>query len=169
MELLQELLPNSLTSYPTIYNNHSPATAPHLSPQPIYSTPSSQIIPTPVTPQSEALSCAISSPFSHTFNISLFYLTTSPNINSFLDKFSLFIPTITSNTIILGDFNIPTYDPVLKKLLTSFKLVQHVTSPTHVHVNTLNIIIFPKTNKIVTDHSIGPIFSDHYLIFIALR
>ena len=58
---------------------------------------------------SEALSCAISSHFSHTYNISLFYRHTSPNINLFLDEFSLFLPTITSNTIILGDFNIPTH------------------------------------------------------------
>ena len=56
----------------------------------------------------------------------------------------------------------------LNKLLTSFNLVQHVTSPTHVHGNTLDLIIYPKTNKIVTDHSIGPLFSDHFLIFLTL-
>ena len=45
----------------------------------------------------------------------------------------------------------------LNKLLTSFNLVQQVTSPTHVHGNTLDLIISPKTNKIVitipSDHS----------------
>ena len=56
----------------------------------------------------------------------------------------------------------------LNKLLTSFNLVQHVTFPTHVHGNTLDLIISPKTNKIVTDHSIGPLFSDHFLIFLTL-
>ena len=50
---------------------------------------------------SEALSCAISSPFYRTFIISIFYRHTSPNINLFLDEFSLFLPTIFSNTIIL--------------------------------------------------------------------
>ena len=56
----------------------------------------------------------------------------------------------------------------LNKLLTSFNLVQHITFPTHVHGNTLYLIISPKTNKIVTDHSIGPLFSDHFLIFLTL-
>ena len=119
---------------------------------------------------SEALSCAISSPFSRTFNISLFYRPTSPTINSFLDEFSVFLPTITSNTIILGDFKIsnPPMILSLNKLITSFILVQHITSPTHVHGNTLDLIISPKTNKIVTDHSIGPLLSDHFLIFLTL-
>ena len=132
---------------------------------------------------SEDLSYAINSPFSRTFNISFFHSPTSSTINSFLDEFNLFIPTINSNTIILGDFNIPNtpmiygsiasmdpYDPLqsLNKLLTSFNLIQHVTSPTHVHGNALYLIISPKTNKIVTDHSIGPLFSDYFLIFHTL-
>ena len=119
---------------------------------------------------SEALSCIINSPFSRTFNIFLFYRPTSPTINSFLDEFSQFLPTITPNTIILGNFDIPNRPMIqsLNKLLTSFNLVQHVTSPTHVHGNTLYLIISPKTNNIVTDHSIGQLFSDHFLIFLTL-
>ena len=105
---------------------------------------------------SEALSCAISSPFSRTFNTTHFYHPPSPNINSFFDEFSLFLPTIIYNTIILGDFNIPNPPMIqsLNKLLTSFNLVQHVTFTTHVHGNSLYLIISPKTFKIVTDHSI---------------
>ena len=119
---------------------------------------------------SEALSCPISSPFSRTFNISLFYHPISPNINSFLDEFSLFLLTITSNTIILGDFNIPNPHMInsLNTFLTSFYLVQHV-SFRHVHGNTLDLIISPKTNKIITEHSIGPLFSYHFLIFLTLN
>ena len=49
----------------------------------------------------------------------------------------------------------------LNKLFTSLNLVKHVTSPTHVHGNTLDLIISPKTNKIVTEHSIEPLFSDY--------
>ena len=99
---------------------------------------------------------ALSSPYSRTFNISLFYRPTSPNINLFLDGFSLFLHTITSNTTILGDFNIPNPPMIqsLNKLLTSFNILQHITFPTHVYGNTLDLIITPKTNKIVTDHSI---------------
>ena len=68
------------------------------------------------------------------------------------------------------DFNIPNQPMIqsLNKLLTSFNRIQHVT-PTHVHGNTLYLIISSKTNKIVTDHSIGPLFSDHFLIFLTLN
>ena len=51
---------------------------------------------------SEALSCAISSPFSRAFN-TLFYRPPSPSIDPFLDEFRLFLHTISPNTIILGD------------------------------------------------------------------
>ena len=114
---------------------------------------------------SEALICAISSPFSRTFNISLFYCPTSPNINLILYEFSLFLPTITSNIIILGDFNIPN-PPMIQSVntfLTSFDLVQHVTSPTHVHGNTLDHIFSPKLIKLSltlpTEHSSPTTFS----------
>ena len=62
----------------------------------------------------------------------------------------------------------PSMIQFLNKLLTSFNLVQHVTSSTHVHGNTLDLIISPKTNKMFTDHSFGPLFSDHFLIFLTL-
>ena len=92
---------------------------------------------------SEALSCVISSPFSRTFNTTLFYRPPSPSIDPFLDEFRLFLHTISPNTIILGDFNFP--DPPstrsLNTLLTSFNLIQHVTSPTHVQGNILDLII----------------------------
>ena len=39
---------------------------------------------------SEALSCAISSPFSRTFNTTLFYRPPSPSIDTFLDEFRLY-------------------------------------------------------------------------------
>ena len=80
---------------------------------------------------SEALSCAISSPFSRTFNISLFYRPPSPSINLFLDEFRLFLHSISPTTIILGDFNIPNPPMTLSlnKLLHSFNLTQHITSP----------------------------------------
>ena len=120
---------------------------------------------------SEALSCAISSPFSRTFNISLFYRPPSPSINLFLDEFRLFLHSISPTTIIQGDFNIPNPPMTLSlnKLLHSFNLTQHITSPTHVHGNTLDLIISPKSSNIITDHSIGPPFSDHFLILLILN
>ena len=119
---------------------------------------------------SEALSCAISSPFSRTFNTTLFYRPPSPSIDPFLDEFRLFLHTISPNTIILGDFNFPNPPSTrsLNNLLTSFNLIQHVTSPTHVQGNILNLIISPKTNKIITKLTVGPPFSDHFIILLNL-
>ena len=63
----------------------------------------------PISPitNSEALSYANSSPFSSTFNTTLFYRPTSPSIDPFLDEFRIFLHTISPNTIILGDLNFP--------------------------------------------------------------
>ena len=119
---------------------------------------------------SEALSCAISSPFSRTFNTTLFYRPPSPSIDPFLDEFRLFLHTISPNTIILGDINFPNPPTIrsLNNILTSFNLIQHVTSPTHVQGNILDLIISPKTNKIITNLTIGPPFSDHFIILLNL-
>ena len=108
---------------------------------------------------SEALICAISITVSYIHYFPFFYIPTSPNINSFIDEFSLFLPTITSITIILGGYNIPNPPMIqsLNKYRTTFNLVQHITSPTHIHGNTLDLIITSKTNKssliIPSDHS----------------
>ena len=117
---------------------------------------------------SEALSYAISSPLSRTVNTTLFYRP--PSIDPFLDEFRLFLHTISPNTIKLGDFNFPGPPSTrsLNNLLTSFNLIQHVTSPTHVQGNILDLIIPPKTNKIITDITIGPPFSDHFIILLNL-
>ena len=95
---------------------------------------------------SEAISCAISSPFSRAFNTTLFYRPPSPSIDPFLDEFRLFLHTISPNTIILGDFNFPNPPSIrsLNNLLTSFNLIQHITSPTHVQGNILDLIISPQ-------------------------
>ena len=119
---------------------------------------------------SETLSCAISLPFSRTFNTTLFYRHPSLSIDPFLDEFRLFLHTISPNTIILGDFNFPNPHSIrsLNNLLTSFNLIQHVTSPTHVQGNILDLIISPKPNKIITNLTIGPPFSDHFIILLNL-
>ena len=87
-----------------------------------------------------------------------------------LSSFIYYYIYIYYTTIILGDFNIP--DPPttrsLNNLLTSVNLIQHVTSPTHVQGNILDLIISPKTNKIITNLTIGPPFSDHFIILLNL-
>ena len=75
-----------------------------------------------------------------------------------------------NSAIILGNlkFPNPTSTRSLNNLLTSFNLIQHVTSPTHVQGNILDLIISPKTNKITTYLTIGPPFSDHFIILLNL-
>ena len=119
---------------------------------------------------SEALSYAIISPFSRTFNTTLFYRSPSPSIDSFLDEFRLFLHTISPNNIILGAFNFPNPPSTrsLNNLFTSVNLIQHVTSPTHVQGNILDLIISTKTNKIITNLTIRPPFSEHFIILLNL-
>ena len=40
------------------------------------------------------------------------------------------------------------------------------SSSTYVHGNTFDLIMSSNTNNIVTNHSIGPIFSDFFFIFL---
>ena len=54
---------------------------------------------------SEAISCANSSKFAGTLNVSLYYRPASNTISSFLDELALLLPNISSNTILLEDFN----------------------------------------------------------------
>ena len=62
----------------------------------------------------------------------------------------------------------PTYDTVRKYISHLIRPCTTRHLPTHVHGNTLDHIFSPKTNKIVTDHSIGTLYSDHFLIFLIL-
>ena len=55
----------------------------------------------------------------------------------------------------------------LADLLTNFNLMQHVAFQIRDRGNILYLIIFHASNNIVSNHSIGPLFSDH-LIFLTL-
>ena len=75
------------------------------------------------------------------------------------------------HTLLLGDFNIPYLsqdDHTLTNLLTNFNIMQHVTFPTHDRDNILDLIISHTSNKIVSNHSIGPFFADHFALLFNL-
>ena len=75
------------------------------------------------------LAVPFSSPYARTFNVSLFYRPPSNTILPFLEELALFLPSISNNTILLGDFNIPTLPQVdhpFIDLPTNFNLIQHV-------------------------------------------
>ena len=56
---------------------------------------------------SESLSYDISSKFFRTFNVTLFYRPPSNTMIPFPNKHIIFLTKISSNTILLGDFNMP--------------------------------------------------------------
>ena len=49
--------------------------------------------------------------------------------------------------------------------MDSFNFVQHITSPTHIEGNTLDLIISHVHSNFTNSHSINNLFSDHHLVF----
>ena len=107
---------------------------------------------------SESLTCSISPPRSHTFNIALFYRPPSISITSFIDEFRSFALQISPNTIVLGDFNIPLINTFssFTEVISHCNLTQHIDFPTHESGNTLDLLISPKICSLISSHHIGP-------------
>ncbi|ESO12360.1 hypothetical protein HELRODRAFT_158869 [Helobdella robusta] len=71
--------------------------------------------------------------------------------------------------IICGDFNAPPplfgIDHHLSSLLESFYLTQHVSSSTHVHGNSLDLVITHTNNNVVDNLTVNDcVFSDHNIV-----
>ena len=77
-------------------------------------------------------------------------------------------------TIIAGDFNFH-FDDVtksepLRNLLDAFNLLQHVTSPTHKHEHTLDLVISSDSDILVSSVVVYPdLISDHHCIALTLN
>ena len=92
------------------------------------------------------------------------------DFKQFLADFTIHIqPIITKNTIILDDLNIHVNNTTLKSstlfnsTLIKNSLQQHIKFPnTHVHGNTLNLIISRNNSHITSNYS--KLISDHYAI-----
>ena len=75
----------------------------------------------------------------------------------------------------MGDFNIPWEVPTnperknFASVLESFGLVQTVQNRTHSHGHTLDYIITKAEDAFITNHGIGEMVSDHYLVYADLE
>ena len=99
--------------------------------------------------------------------IILIYRPPNNDIQTFISDFNnIIIPNITTNTIILGDFNIHINKKtcIFNKILERNNLHQHITFPTHIHGNILDLLITYEQNNIVNTITQSDIFSDHYAI-----
>ena len=108
---------------------------------------------------SESFACTTNPPHSKTFNITLLYRSPSSSTSLFLNNWrfqhSNHIKTSQSDA--------------LKEIVKFSNLVLHNTYPTHEAGNTFDLIISQSSSKIIQSHSQGPLFSDHYTIFITIN
>lgn len=97
---------------------------------------------------------------------------------TFLDEFSDLLDSIVVSSaclLIVGDFNFhvdSTTDSSAANflhLIASYGLCQYVSSPTHRHGHTLDLVIGRPTDKLVGDTETGNYFSDHMTVFCYLR
>jgi hypothetical protein len=100
-------------------------------------------------------------------------------VSDFLQEFDTFIDEISlmpNKLIILGDFNIHVNKPEKSDssqflnsiLINGFH--QHISEPTHIHGNTLDLLISRPEDNIVVNHKVKvSLISDHYYIECTLR
>jgi hypothetical protein len=103
--------------------------------------------------------------------------TTAKNkykLSQFFDDLSdVFSSTLSStpNLVAIGDYNFHMNKPGnndtirLLKILDTFELIQHVTEPTHKSGNTLDLIITPMKNNLLS-HTVDERISDHDCIIM---
>ena len=91
-------------------------------------------------------------------------------MDTFINEFFEIISNIhTSNTIILGDFNIyiNQQTPASISLMHSLEMLnlkQYINFPTHIGGNTLDLVITPSDCKLILQPYKGSLITDHYSI-----
>ena len=121
----------------------------------------------------QVISCRIKCSSQCYFTLILLYRPPHSNIKTFITEFSIITSLISSpNTILLGDFNIhvnnPSSTPNFHQLLYEHSLTQHVSFPTHIHGNTLDLIITPSDYTTLSNIHRDLFISDHYAICFTL-
>jgi exonuclease III len=83
----------------------------------------------------------------------------------FFELMSLY-STVNDEIIFVGDYNIHVNKPqesdpsIFLDTLDQFHLTQHVTEPTHEHLNTLDLVI-TREKHIMKNHLVDEMLSDH--------
>ena len=113
---------------------------------------------------SEAFKCTFQPVNSLPFTLITIYRPPKNPIPCFLEEIDNLLSSLSSRTILLGNFNIPisltsTYAKLLNQTINSHNYVQHITSLTHSSGNILYLII---SHNIPTLYRIRP--SNCYII-----
>ena len=121
----------------------------------------------------QVISCRIKCSTQFHFTLILIYRPPHSNIQTFITELRQITSLISSpNTLLLGDFNIhvntPSSTPNFHQLIYEHSLTQHVSFPTHIHGNTLELIITPSDSTIISNIYRDLLISDHYAICFSL-
>ena len=121
----------------------------------------------------QVISCRIKCSTQCHFTLILIYRPPHSNIQTFITELRQITSLISSsNTLLLGDFNIhvntPSSTPNFHQLIYEHSLTQHVSFPTHIHGNTLDLIITPSDSTIISNIYRDLLISDHYAICFSL-
>ena len=124
-----------------------------------------------LTSSAEIVICSFSCRGSVIIKTIIIYRPPNLDFKQFLADFTIHIqPIITKNTNILGNLNIHVNNTTLKSsilfnsTLITNSLQQHIKFPTHVHGNTLDLIITRNNSHITSNYSCSKLISDHYAI-----
>ena len=121
----------------------------------------------------QVISCRIKCSTQCHFTLILIYRPPHSNIQTFITELRQITSLISSpNTLLLGDFNIhvntPSSTPNFHQLIYEHSMTQHVSFPTHIHGNTLDLIITPSDSTIISNIYRDLLLSDHYAICFSL-
>ena len=128
-----------------------------------------------LVPHCECLITTFKLPSNKHIRIVTIYRPPSSQYICFLDYFHQLVSSIPiENTIIVGDFNFHINKPdkptnSFINSLDNLSLIQHITKPTHMSGNTLDLVITSSTS--IFDISILPItdiISDHYALSFSI-
>ena len=81
---------------------------------------------------------------------------------------------ITSNVVILGDFNVHWENDLcpdskcLRDLVESTSCIQHVAAPTHIDGHTLDLVISRTSDDLVSSVCVGTHITDHSIVKCSL-
>ena len=123
---------------------------------------------------SEAFKCTFHPVNSLPFTLITIYRPPHNSTSSFIDEIDNIMSSLTNQSILLGDINIPLsssslYSKRFLHAIESNNCSQYVNSPTHTSGNILDLIIALNTPNIILNTSVISLVTDHLIITFNLQ
>ena len=123
---------------------------------------------------SEAFSCTFHPPKSQPLTIITIYRPSNNSIPYFIDEIDNLFSMISTNSILLGDFNIPILpnshnSNKFINIINCHNFLQHVKSSTHSSGNILDLIISNTSSNIISNTNVHSLITDHHLVSCSLH